>query len=223
MTPANNFMFNVTSVDEEGLPTQLEERERISKAGPKQVIHENTRFPPLQYIDDDDPIGRVPQSPSLNTDIINRREAASTTISDYPGGETPRVNRYAFVDEDEPEQIPQPKPNEPPSYRDLLAGQVGDTAPNPFRLSASQKRETLHYKLVEDTNKKKRAKELETRKDGLATPGGMKGNEAAAGGNMTPAARKLMEKLGRTPVRQPIERATATEMWTPVRTPRKVK
>ena len=213
-SPTNNFMFNVPSVDEEGLPTQWQEKERNSKAGPRQVIHENTRFPPLQYIDDDPP-RRVPQSPSLNTDIINRREAASET--EYPGGDTPRVNGYAFVDEDEPEQIPQQQETGP-SYRDLLAGQVGDATPNPFKLSVGQKREELHYRMVEETNRKKRVKELETRKEPSA--GEARGKEA---GNMTPAAWKLMDRLGKTPVRQPVERMGSGEMWTPVRTPRRVK
>ena len=212
-SPTNNFMFNASSVDEEGLPTAWEQKEANSKAGPRMTIHENTRFPPLQYVDDYDETGRPSESPSLNTQIIEARDRG-----EYEGGMTPRVNGYSYVDEDEPEAIP-PVELAGPTYRDLLAGQTGEAMPNPFKLSASQKREELHHRMVEETNRRKRAKELETKKDGLMTPG-VTGKEQ---GNMTPAARKLMEKLGRTPVRAPMENAGAKEMWTPVRTPRRVK
>ncbi|RMZ83628.1 hypothetical protein DV738_g1134, partial [Chaetothyriales sp. CBS 135597] len=130
-SPANNLMFKPDSIDQDGMTTQQEERERLSKAGPKAIVLENTRFPPLQYYfdSDDNSHQRVPSSPSLNTDIINSRRnpaAAASTVS-YHGGDTPRVNGYAFVDEDEPAH---------PSYRDLLAGQpAGDESPNPFKLS----------------------------------------------------------------------------------------
>jgi protein DGCR14 len=212
--PDNNFMFFPQSIDEDCLPTAQELREAASKAGPKQVIHENTRFPPLQYHDD---AGPIPPSPSLNTDIIARRDAARAdmdSVTDYPGGETPRVNGYAFVDEDEPStQSPQ---ESGPSYRDLLAGQVGDSTPNPFKISSMRKREDLHHRMVEDVARKKRERERETVKGpgSAVTP-------SRNAGNMTPAARKLMERLGRTPVNVPEKRMGAAEMWTPVGTPRR--
>lgn len=224
--PDNTLMFFPSSVDEDGLPSTQELREAASKAGAKQVIHENTRFPPLRYADDEH-TGPIPPSPSLNTDIIARRDAARanhsdlSSTTDYPGGETPRVNGYAFVDEDEPNGAPlQPANN--PSYRDLLAGQVGDSTPNPFKISSMRKREDLHHRMVEDTARKKREKDKETVKGSSA--GSM---PRGSGGNMTPAARKLMEKLGRTPVNangtgnRMGSAGASTEMWTPVQTPRR--
>ena len=221
--PNNTFMFFPPSVDEDGFTTEQDRKEAASKAGPKRVIHENTRFPPLQYIDDDTP-GSIPPSPSLNTDIIARRDAAraarseseSESVTEYPGGETPRVNGYAFVDEDEPSAAPAPAAAPGPSYRDLLAGQVGDSTPNPFKISSIRSREELHRRLVEKTNQKKRDKDKET-------PIGTGGDTPATRnvGNMTPAARKLMERMGRTPVNVRDERMSSVEMWTPRATPRR--
>ncbi len=219
--PDNTFMFFAPSIDEDGFTTEQDRKEAASKAGLKQVVHENTRFPPLQYNDEAAP-GGTPPSPSLNTDIIARRDAAcvewsgSESLPEYPGGETPRVNGYAFVDEDEPSTDLLPAQNTGPSYRDLLAGQVGDSTPNPFKISSVRKREEVHHRLVEKTNQKKRDKDKETLKDLGAVTSGMQ-----SAGNMTPAARKLMERMGRTPVNIHSERLNSAEMWTPTATPRR--
>ena len=219
--PDNTFMFFAPSVDEDGFATEQDRKEAASKAGVKQVVHENTRFPPLQYTDDDTP-GSIPASPSLNTDIIARRDAAraarfgSESVTEYPGGVTPRVNGYAFVDEDEPSAAPVPAATSGPSYRDLLAGQVGDSTPNPFKISSTRSREEVHHRLVEKTNQKKRDKDKET----LIGTGGDTPMEKSVG-NMTPAARKLMERMGRTPMNVRNERLSSTEMWTPKATPRR--
>ena len=215
----NTFMFNASSVDEVGLETIAEVKEANSRAPPKAVVHSNTRFP-VQALQD---VGPVPPSPTLNTSIIDRRDAARAARSDteYSGGEIPLVNGYAFVDEDEPENIPQPEPSAP-SYRDLLAGQVGDGTPNPFRIANTCKREDLHHRMIAKENTKKRNKALETIKGSItgmkpvSSSGGMPG---ATGGNMTPAARSLLAKLGRTP--KPLSEAKEGAMWTPGRTPRK--
>ncbi|KAL6243291.1 hypothetical protein RBB50_009843 [Rhinocladiella similis] len=222
--PDNSFMFNASSVDEDGLQTVQEVREQNSKAGPKQVVYTNTRFPPVQYVDDPGP---VPPSPSLNTDIVNSRRGrhladsdTSTGGTEYAGGETPRVNGYAFVDEDEPENIT-PDAAAGPSYRDLLAGQAADATPNPFKINEIRKREDLHYRMVEKVARRKRDKDRQTVRPGdraRAADGGI------SSGNMTPAAKRLMEKLGgQTPARG--ESGTNTraskEMWTPFRTPRR--
>jgi protein DGCR14 len=214
----NTFMFNASSVDEDGLETIADVKEANSKAPPKAVVHNNTRFP-VQALQDDGP---VPPSPSLNTSIIARRDAARAVRSEteYSGGETPRVNGYSFVDEDEPGNIPQPKPSAP-SYRDLLAGQVGDGTPNPFRIVETRKREDLHHRMVERENAKKRTKALETVKGSLSSLTPSNGGRTPGGnaGNMTPAARRLMEKLGRTP--KPAAGSKDGGLWTPGRTPRR--
>lgn len=261
--PDNPFMFHAESVDETGIPTVMESKEQNSKAAPRQVVHANTRFPSAaMYRDDPGPIPPSP-SPSLNTDIIARRDAerrrrggfrddstVGLTDSDagYTGSETPRVNGYAFVDEDEPEANPNLNLDNAPSYRDLLAGQTADATPNPFRINEIRKREDLHLRMVEKQARGKREKEKEKEKDKdrdvhathgtgnwARTPGSIMSTRSLsmtpAGrdsnvGNMTPAARRLMEKLGgRTPAHSSAtqgERVLAgKDMWTPGRTPRR--
>ncbi|KAL2426483.1 hypothetical protein ABEF95_007980 [Exophiala dermatitidis] len=263
--PDNTLMFPATSIDEDApqLQTVQEHKEQMSKMGPKHVVHANTRFPPMLYVDDAEDPKFPPQSPSLNTEIIARRDdarrgarrASSSSVLDTDtgtGAETPRVNGYAFVDEDEPENIVQENSSNLPSYRDLLAGQF-DATPNPFKIGDMRKREELHLRMVEKQAKMKRDKERDRHKDGdtgpsrlrawtprsaILTPGGGKGasssaNNAAAVGNMTPAARRLMEKLGggATPLRTGAGAgagaiakdagSSARDMWTPARTPRR--
>ncbi len=216
--PDNTFMFNASSVDEDGIQTVQDVKEQTSKAGAKEVVHANTRFPPLLYTDDPGP---VPPSPSLNTEIIAQRglrTAPSEATTEFAGSETPRVNGYSFVDEDEPENIPSAQ-SSAPSYRDLLAGQVGDGTPNPFKLSEIRRREELHTRMVEKQARKMRERDRETVKTGsVSTAGGM-----TPVGNMTPAARKLMVRLGgQTPLRDGIEGGEQRIVdWTPGRTPRR--
>ena len=214
----NTFMFHPDSIDEQGLETIVDVKEAESKAPQKAVIHRNTRFP-VQALQDDGP---VPSSPSLNTTIIARRDAARAARSEteYSGGETPRVNGYAFVEENEPGDEPQTEASAP-TYRDMLAGQVSD-ANNPFRISDNRKREELHHRMVAKENAKKRTKALETVKPSVPgmTPMHSGGRTVVvAGGNMTPAARSLMEKLGKTP--KPSATAKIDLLWTPNRTPRR--
>ncbi|KAL2419804.1 hypothetical protein ABEF95_004438 [Exophiala dermatitidis] len=267
--PDNALMFPATSIDEDApqLQTVAEHKEQLSKMGPKQVVHANTRFPPMLYVDDEDP-KFPPQSPSLNTEIIARRDDARRSAARKDkdmdadtgtGAETPRVNGYAFVDEDEPENISQNDKTDSnlPSYRDLLAGQF-DATPNPFKIGDIRKREELHLRMVEKQAKMKRDKERDRLKDSdshtpphrlrawtprsaILTPGGGASASASASssanmGNMTPAARRLMEKLGgsQTPLRTGTgpssaiigkdggrDASSARDMWTPVRTPRR--
>lgn len=229
--PDSTFMFPPSSIDEDGLETVAESRERTSRAGPKGVIHANTRFttPSLQ-----DPNPTIPPSPSLSAirDAISGRPHLSAsdiqdlTTSTGNGGDTPRVNGYAFVDEDEPDNTPAESDVEiPPTYRDLLAGQVGDGTPNPFKIGEVRRREDLHHRMVEREARKKRKSHQpgfsadagggEGRGgDGtvprfpssptvgagktLRNDGG--GGSAPAGGGLTPAAKRLLDRVGRTPV-----------------------
>ena len=218
--PDNTFMFNAPSIDESSLPTVQELKEQQSKAPAKEVVHANTRFPPLQYQDDPGPI---PPSPSLNTDIIARRHIPTAdSETESSGAETPRVNGYAFVDEDEPENVPSVL-DSAPSYRDLLAGQVGDGTPNPFKISEIRKREDLHLKMVERVARQKRDRDRDG--DGEGVKAGMTPGAVGVGaGNMTPAARRLMRKLGgNTPLREGGggEKGGIGVDWTPGRTPRR--
>jgi protein DGCR14 len=217
--PDNAFMFPAGSVDEDGIDTVAQVREANSKAGPKGVNYGNTRFT-SQALNEESADGVVPPSPSLNTSIIARRDAAGAVRSEteYSGGETPRVNGYAYVDEDEPENIPQEAPAPEPSYRDLLAGMAGDGTPNPFKIGDVRRREDLHHRMVEKDAKRKRLKSAETARTPIpGTPGGS--------GHLTPAARKLLDRVGRTPVtRHDVVKngeARAKDTWTPSSTPRR--
>jgi protein DGCR14 len=218
--PDNAFMFHASSVDEDGIDTVAQVREANSKAAPKGVNYGNTRFTP-HALNEESTEGVEPPSPSLNTSIIARRDAARAAQSEteYSGGETPRVNGYAYVDEDEPENIPQEAPAPEPSYRDLLAGMASDGTPNPFKVGDLRRREELHHRMVERDAKKKRLKSAET----IRTP--VSGTPGVGSGNLTPAARKLLDRVGRTPVgkHEAVKDgdARAKDMWTPSATPRR--
>jgi protein DGCR14 len=219
--PDNGFMFPASSVDEEGINTVAQTREASSKAGPKGVNYGNTRFAP-EALNEESTDGLVPPSPSLNTSIIARRDAARAVQSEteYSGGETPRVNGYAYVDEEEPENIPEEASAPEPSYRDLLAGQVYDGTPNPFKIGDVRRREDLHHRMVERDAKRKRLKSAETVRTTMpGTPGG------SGSGNLTPAARKLLDRVGKTPITRHGEvrdgETRGKDMWTPSSTPRR--
>lgn len=234
--PDNTFMFFPDSIDEYAPDkiTIAEQKQRASKAGPKETVHANTRFPSLSALQatTSSAAGEgliPPPSPSLNTDIVAARGTRSEANYNYTGAETPRVNGYSFVDEDEPQPEPPVQQQQQPSYRDLLAGQTPqDSTPNPFKLSAMQRREELHHRLVEKTAASKRAKERDTVPELGGSLGGATPRRDGAG-NMTPAARRLMERLGgggRTPVREGKKeedsRVKASDLWsTPGRTPRR--
>ncbi|KPI42624.1 Protein DGCR14 [Cyphellophora attinorum] len=232
--PDNTFMFFPDDVAETdpNLTTTQEQKELDSRAGPKETLHQNTRFPPLYALaSQNNTPSRVPASPSLNTDILAHREA-----DDYDGAATPRVNGYAYVDEDEPQPEPPTTKAPSPSYRDLLAGQA--PSPSPFHLTTQPKREALHHRLVEKTASAKRSKEREALLDGTplaasshtdrssfgATPGTAIGNskkQQQLAGNMTPAAARLLQRVGKTPVRSSstATRMSSKDLWTP--TPRR--
>lgn len=221
--PDNTFMFlPSTSVDEIGLQTTMQLKESMSKAGPKEIVYANTRFPPTgpQYsaMDNDD---ENDDTTSIPTSFIARRNdrhkpSYSTTIATDTGAETPRVNGYSFVDEDAPSATPVSTATEhTPTYRDLLSGQTASTY-NPFKLSSAQNREMLLHKLVERDAEKKRVKQREV----------MVSRKGKDEGNMTPAARKLLGRLGgETPGGSNVggqgENRGRTEDWTPVVTPRR--
>lgn len=253
-------MFPATSVDEEGLETVAEARERISRAGPKAVVYANTRFPPPPPLPQislkpDHEIAPThpppPSSPSLSAiraAISGHPRLSASEILPPHGTETPRVNGFAFVDDDEPANII-PPPDETggsePTYRDLLAGQVGgDGTPNPFRLGEVRRREGLHLRMVERVARAKRAKQqldaavvkmdvprfgsspVVVRRRGKVVKKGM------VDGGLMPAAQRLLDRVGRTPISGPNdgggggggegeERGGGRNMWTPTPTPRR--
>lgn len=209
--PTNNLMFlPASSYDESGNRTIQQLKEEMSKAGPKTIVHENTRFPragPRYNVESED------DRSSIHTSFIARRNMRAGTdiiTEDGLGGETPRVNGYAYVDEEE-EPPPAGVTRQEPSYRDLLAGQAPDVNKT-FRIQEMQQREDLHRRLVASDMERHRQKERDR------TPVVSK-NEM---GGMTPAGHRLAGMLGGNATSK-IKVKEERLDWTPARTPRREK
>lgn len=198
--PNNNLMFQPSSIDDDGLETVADRAQAESRAPPKQTLYHNTRLPlpPQPPSSHDQP----PPSPSLSaiSSAIagHPRGPPSSTASLPPssiisGSETPRINGYSFVDDDEPQPEPQPpsSADNAPSYRDLLAGQTSSSSPSPFQIHENRKRESLHHRMVEKTNRRKREKRLDTIKTPVTVASGVGVPRFASspfvGGGRTPA------------------------------------
>lgn len=184
----NNFMFAPDSV-EDSVETVAQRAQVESRAAPKGVVYNNTRLP----------VAEQPQastrasSPTLSAvrAAIAGRPRPSDSESGYDGGETPRVNGYAFVD-DEPEEheyLP------PPPKIDFGKG---DSTPNPFRINAQSPREDLLHRMVDEAAKKKRSSSkigMTGKADQTPVPKFPSSPRVGAGG-LTPAAQRLWSKVG---------------------------
>ncbi|KAH6987364.1 nuclear protein Es2-domain-containing protein [Ilyonectria sp. MPI-CAGE-AT-0026] len=180
--PRNNLMFGPDGV-EDGVVTVSQRAEETSKMAPKSIVYENTRMPQPH-------IPARPPSPTLSAvrDAIAgkpRREDQDSSV--VGGGETPRVNGYSFVDDedDEPETTPVPIINLGP----------GDASINPFRLQEQRERETLHERMVDRISKSKK----EASRNGLTgrvdkTPVPKFPSSPRVSGGLTPAAQRLWSK-----------------------------
>jgi protein DGCR14 len=226
----NSFMFTPGSVEEQH-ETRQQKAEAASRAGPKQVVYGNTRVDNSRTAGNDDSL--IPPSPSLSAikDAIAgrvRHTDESSIGGEYTGSETPRVNGYAFVDEDEPDE------DDEAVYERLrlLASErsSGDTTPNPFNIKENRKREDLHHRMVDRVARRKRAEKagvaigsndvprfpsspnpMFSSSSRLRTPIGSK---TPQGKPLTPAAQKLLAKVGSTP-RQSSSSSGLRNMWTP--------
>lgn len=208
--PRNAFMFTPDSI-EDTHPTTAQAAADASNMGPKAVVHSNTRLPAPALEGSDD---AVPPSPSVSAidAAIAGRPRPSASDPGYDGSATPRVNGYAFVDaEPTPSELGEPR-EEPPDTAALLARLgAGGAGPNPFNIREASRREGLHLRMVERTAKSKRAGAL----DAADAPGSMPtprfavgtpfvrgtGAPAAWRGGLTPAAQRLLGRIG-TPVRR---------------------
>ncbi|RYC55125.1 hypothetical protein CHU98_g11079 [Xylaria longipes] len=147
--PNNALMFAPDGV-EDNMETQIQVAEAASRAPPKAVNYQNTRLPVPQISDAES----VPPSPSLSAirDAIagRRRPDSEATSTAAGGGETPRVNGYAFVDDEEPEY------GSPTAQIKIDLG-PGDATPNPFVIKEQSRREALHHSMVDRISESKRA------------------------------------------------------------------
>jgi protein DGCR14 len=223
--PENSLMFTPSSI-EDTHETIQQKAEAESRADAKRVVYQNTRIQPPEAAG-----AEPPPSPSISAiqDAIAGRPRRTETESGFTGGETPRVNGYSFVDEDEPE----PDEEDEAYHLRLLASQASasDKGPNPFKLQETRKREALHHRMVDRVARNKRAEKLA---QGTKTPvprfpsspmfggrtPGLVGSNATT--SLTPAAQRLLANVG-TPVgaRSSGGRSGLKNMWTP--TPKRAK
>ncbi|KAJ0324127.1 hypothetical protein Brms1b_001374 [Colletotrichum noveboracense] len=141
--PKNNLMFGPDGVEDK-YESPAQRAEATSMMAPKSINYQNTRIPQPAIVE-------RPPSPTMSAvrdAIAGRPRKDDQASSAVGGGETPRVNGYAFVDDadDEEEVLPAPIINLGP----------GDATPNPFKLQEQGKRESLHHRLVERAAQSKR-------------------------------------------------------------------
>ncbi|PGH18202.1 hypothetical protein AJ79_00539 [Helicocarpus griseus UAMH5409] len=232
--PENPLIFIPSSI-EDTHETVAQKAESTSRAGPKQVVYSNTRVQPIpQQPDSNNSNDSVPPSPSLSAirDAIAGRPRPTDSEPGYTGGETPRVNGYAFVDEDEPDPAHSNEDEEDNSaYHLSLIKMHNDptsssATPNPFTIRENRRRELLHHRMVERVATNKRAERAG--REGKTpvpkfpsspmiafgrTPGGggggmtpgLPGKGSGKGlskASLTPAAQRLWAAVGSTPRRR---------------------
>ena len=187
--PRNGLMFGPSDMAET-LPTVAEKAEQSSRAGPKSIMYDSFQRPQIE-----NRIG--PPSPTLSSvrdAIAGMPRQQDQTTSLVGGSETPRINGYSFVD-DEDEGILRNGRSEqavPPAI-DLGPGDSN----NPFKIQDQGKRETLHERLVDRIAK--------TKKDSLSkgftgkilkTPAPSFPSSPRVQGGLTPAAQRLWTQIG---------------------------
>ncbi|KAJ5466724.1 hypothetical protein N7539_009453 [Penicillium diatomitis] len=248
--PDNGLMFLPPSI-EHTHETLQQQAEIASRAGPKRTLYQNTRL--LDHdaaAAADAAASSIPPSPALTAikdAIAGRPHLGESEASAIPGGETPRVNGYAFVDEDEPEPDYGPETSSADDYQAdwRLLGSSSDTTPNPFQIGETRKREALHHRMVDRASRTKRAeKAAQTLKTPVTnTPRfasspridfGLRGTPVGAGVGsgpsagartkmLTPAAQKLLSQVGGSTPRGSGSGSTGKSglgnLWTP--TPRR--
>lgn len=209
--PRNQFMFGPEGVEDQ-VVTRAQQAEKASNAPPKSVQYTATRFA-TTTIDSESAIPPSPSASVIDAAIAGRAKPTETEPG-YSGAETPRVNGYAFVDaEPTPSEIGVPVTDEEADAAEREAAsqflpKVEDGGPNPFKISGRSKREDLHLQLVAKADAgRRKGDRLEQLRELGTTPGRTPTPRFASGANiksraaMTPAARKLADRIG-TPRRE---------------------
>ena len=235
--PENSLMFLPSSI-EDTHETIQQKVEAASRAGPKRVLYQNTRLGTSSSEDGSQQQQQQqpppPPSPAISAiqDAIAGRPRLSgseTSAGSYAGGETPRVNGYAFVDEDELEPEPSSSFGQNGDDDAHLLGSA-DKTPNPFQIPQNRKREDLHHRMVDRMARTKRAEKANVQTktpviprfassprvdfgrtpSSVATPG-------AARKTLTPAAQKLLNRVGNSTPRGSSGESSSQSrnMWTP--------
>ncbi|KAK6501869.1 hypothetical protein TWF481_009688 [Arthrobotrys musiformis] len=199
VNPRNGLMFTPANLDDGMLDPDLNPATNTeSRAAPKSISHTNTRMPAPREANN-----TVPPSPSVSAirDAIAGKPRYSASDASVVGGsETPRVNGYSFVDD-----APSPSPSElglPPmtwgTVDDLLP--TVESSPSLFKINEQPRRERTLHRMVDKVAKSKRAS---AKMVIPGTPGGsVAGTPVGTArrlrtlGNMTPAAKGLLGKIG---------------------------
>jgi len=187
--PNNGLMFAPESV-EDSIETIAQKIQNESRADPKGVRYAATRMPAPAI---SNPESVIPQSPSLSAvrDAIAGRPR-NYSESGFAGSETPRVNGYAFVDDEPEEEVPMPAP--------IIDLGKGELVKNPFVIKEQSKREYLHHRMVDKNTRTKRAstKNGLTGKVDLTPVPKFPSSPRVGSGQLTPAGQRLWSKVGRT-------------------------
>ena len=189
--PRNAFMFAPDSI-EDSKQTVAQKNEENSLAPPRAVAYDNTRMQPSSSMNGSD----RPSSPTLSAVKDAIAGHPRPTTSEASGSTTPRVNGYGFVDSEDPE---------PAQLVSLSNSQLllenSEATSNPFTLKESSRREALHHRMVDKISKGKRANKPSKREGEImlqATPKFLSSPRPEKKGALTPAAERLLGKVGGT-------------------------
>ncbi len=192
--PHNELMFAPEGVD--GLVESVAERAQAeSRAAPKAIIYANTRAPqpnapPRDRAGREGSRATSPSLSEIRGAIAGKRREVDDETSVTGGNETPRVNGYAFVDDEEPDPEPVRRPTP------LIDLGPGDATPNPFQLQEQRKREALHHRMVERISQSKRTSaRLGVTGKVERTPVPKFPSSPRVSGGLTPAAQRLWGKI----------------------------
>jgi protein DGCR14 len=205
--PHNELMFAPDGVD--GSVESVADRAQAeSRAGPKTIVYANTRMPQPEVSAPERPRASSPSLSEIRGAIAGKRwpgDVESTAAG--TGDETPRVNGYAFVDDEDPE----PEPASAPTLIDLGSG---DATPNPFQLQDHRKREMLHHRMVDRISQTKRTSaRLGVTGKVERTPVPTFPSSPRVSGGLTPAAQRLwgrIDSAGRKASDSPFNGAKST-------------
>jgi hypothetical protein len=176
--------------DPEGLEdtreTVAHQAEEASRAGPRAIVYENTRVPQPH-------IPQRPPSPTMSAvrDAIAgkpRKQHQDSSVAG--GGETPRVNGYSFVDDEDDHDD---GPAKPAAVINLGPGDSN----NPFKVQKQRDREMLHERMVArivKANKEASTSGFTGKVD--KTPVPKFPSSPKVTGGLTPAAQRLWSKIG---------------------------
>ncbi|KAM7208778.1 Nuclear protein DGCR14 [Naviculisporaceae sp. PSN 640] len=200
--PNNELMFPPEGVD--GLVETVAERAQAeSRAPPRTIVYANTRAPDPNKSSEkekkSDGRSTRASSPTLSEirgaiDGKRRPVDQESNLGSTMGGETPRVNGYAFVDDEEPEPVRTKTKRKSLPVIDLGPG---DATPNPFDIQDKRKREVLHDLMVERLSESRRTSaRLGATGKVERTPVPRFPSSPRVSGGLTPAAQRLWGKIG---------------------------